>query len=120
MGETHRDIDCEAGYDDGFGEVLATFPDAEPRSVHPWSVWRDGRVRVLRRGKHFKAENAAGMRSTIYSYARRHDIAVKVRLGRPDSAASDGTAVFSQPERYLTVQFFPGEPYSKSGSQQPS
>lgn len=116
MGETQSEGGYDASYDDGYGVVLPAFPDAEPRSVHPWSVWSDGQVRVLQRGKNFKAENAAGMRSTIYSYARRNDIAVRVRLGRPEPSSVGGAVVFSRPERYLTVQFFPGEPYSTPGS----
>lgn len=110
MGETGGEPRYEPGYDDGFGEVLDAFPEAAPRSLYPWSVWRDGQPRVLRRGKHFRAENATGMRSTVYAYARRHDIAVKVRLGRPTQTPS-GEFVFEQEDRFLTLQFFPDRTY---------
>lgn len=110
MGETGREPRYKSGYDDGFGELLDVFPEAAPRSLYPWAVWRDGQPRVLRRGKHFRAENATGMRSTVYAYARRHDIAVKVRLGRADVSLT-GEVVFEQQDRFLTLQFFPGRAY---------
>jgi hypothetical protein len=102
-------------YEDAFGVVLGAFPEVGRRSKHPWDVWCDGAPRTLRRGKHFKAASCSGMRSTIFSYARQNDIAVRVRLGR-GGVDRAGQAAMVRQDMFITLQFFPGVPYGEDVS----
>lgn len=90
--------------DDGYGVVLDDFPEAGPAPRHPWDTWTDGRPRVIRRGRHFDAETTEGMRATLYSYARRNGLIVRVRLGRPETSPA-GRVSYVDQDRFLTMQF---------------
>ena len=82
------------------GEVF----DEWPEEVDVWRAWTDGKVHVLRLGfQTRKAKTVAGFASTVYEYARRHGLKVKVKPGRP--RPGEFGSEFVDREQYVTIQF---------------
>jgi hypothetical protein len=70
---------------------------------YPWDDLTDGNIWILEKGQDFE-NDPRSMRSTVNSYARRHDIAVRTKIPRPSGPRS-------RRPREIFVQFFPGVPY---------
>jgi len=84
-------------------EQLETFPRTHRKTRYPWHEWTNGMPWRLEASRDFSV-SARGMRSTVITYASRHDIAVRTAIER--DLRQDG-----QPERWVLLQFFPGHAY---------
>ncbi|MBC40913.1 MAG: hypothetical protein CML19_01585 [Pusillimonas sp.] len=52
---------------------------------YPWSLWLDGKIRLLEAGKDFSVEPRS-MRANAYAAARRHGVDITVRTVGDDIA----------------------------------
>lgn len=84
-------------------QELETFPKTSRKTRYPWHDWTNGRPWRLEASRDF-AVSPRGMRSTVITYASRHDLAVRTAIER--DLKQDG-----QPERWVILQFFPERSY---------
>lgn len=57
--------------------TLSALP-ASTRKRYPWPDWTDGRIHQITKGADFDID-AHDMRSTLYGYARRHQLSIEIR-----------------------------------------
>src|SRR4051812_45481473 len=86
-------------------ETFDEWPVPARRTKYPWKRLTSGAKVVLRQGRDFHV-SAESMRSTIASYAKRHDLAVRMLLPPDDERPElPATTVF--------VRFYPERSYAQ-------
>jgi hypothetical protein len=90
----------------GHGIKLAGRPGKRPRGDYPWATWQDGTWCVIRQGRDFNC-TINGMRSTLFTRAKRDDIAVEV-IRNPEAPEIPPSAQ----RLHLAFCFYPGRSYA--------
>lgn len=90
----------------GQGIQLAERPGQRRRGDYPWARWQAGGWHVIRQSRDFDC-TLEGMRSTLFTRARRDDIAIEV-IRNPQAPEIPA----SRSRLYLAFCFYPGRGYA--------
>ncbi len=91
----------------GQGIQLAERPGQRRRGDYPWEHWQGGGWRVVRQGRDFDC-TIEGMRSTLFTRAKRDNIAIEV-IRNPQAPEIPP----SRSRLYLAFCFHPGRSYAE-------
>jgi hypothetical protein len=64
-------------------KILDAFPEEKRRSKYDWDEWLDGKVRLLRRGEHYKTSTPT-MRAVASSAAKKRDMRLRTKGTKDD------------------------------------
>ena len=91
----------------GVGIQLAERPVKRRRGDYPWDRWQAGGWHVVRQGRDFDC-TIEGMRSTLFTRAKRDDIAIEV-IRNPQAPEIPA----SRSRLHLAFCFYPGRSYEQ-------